>query len=253
MAAARLFSVSEIARQLGVTAQTIRNWADREGMPVAFTDPKTGARWFDWPKIDAWRQANKVGGEGPFSFGRGGRREGAGRKPRGRLGSGSRPAPPPAETSLAELLEPARPVWTLTGAMAQEQVSLDLPTDQRRKLATIGDDPTADLAAPIAAKTFQVQAQASLALAKQRQLTGRLVDREEAAAEWESTLAILARGLENLPRRVAPLVMPMLGAGAGADQRVRLEAIVKNAVDDLRVELVRAVESAPATPVRKTG
>ena len=257
---------------MGVTAQTIRNWADREGMPVAFTDPKTGARWFDLGRVEAWKDANKVGGDGPFSFGRGGRREGAGRKAKFRTsgtsgagaGGGGMTAasmpPPPDESDVVDLLAMGRePVkWTLTGAMVLDQATTDLPSDQRRKLATIAMDPTADLATPTAAKIFQVQTQASLLLAKQRHLTGRLVDRDEAASEWEKTLTVLAKGLENLPRRLTPKLMPLLLAAnehaAGQELshqvRVRMETLVRAAVDELRVELVREVESGQ---VRRTG
>lgn len=240
-AASGLLTVAQIAAALKppVADQTVRNWADREGCPVAFRDPETKVRFFDLAAVEDWRRRNKVNLDGSLSFGRGGRREGSGRKPKGhpayRSGA-QRFASPPGDDAVLALLrpEPEGPAqWTLNGAIVTGQVSLDIPQPGRATLEQISRDPTSQLTNPIAAKTFQIQANAAFQVAKTKQLTGELIDRAEAAQTWAQTLGILVRGIDNLPRRTGPAIVALVS---------RLcEAYAKSETDEDRAGVLERV------------
>lgn len=267
--ASGLLTVSQVAKALNppVADQTVRNWCDREGCPVAFRDPETGVRFFELAAVETWRRRNKVNLDGSLSFGRGGKREGAGRKPKGhpayRSGA-QRFAAPPGDDAIVALLrpeaeEPQTPVWTLTGALARDQVSMDVPLASQATLRKIGVDPTSELAHPVAAKTLEMQARASHVLAKTRQLTGELIDKNEAAQAWASTLGILVRGIDTLPMRIGPAILAMASrlceayTRAGSDDeragvlerlRIGIEDELTRAGQELRRDLVGEIVAA---------
>lgn len=173
----------EVAKQLGVTRQTIGNWAkgeDGNPCPVLGVD-EFGRKRFDVEAVRAW--ATKHRGFG----GRGGAREGAGRK-----------AEPSKLFVEAEALDELKKS-PLTLENMQAKVASGTATPAEMKIVK-------DLLA-----TIQTQREMDLE-------AGDLVKASEVKREWMRTLADLRRELDTLPSKLVQqltVAMQLDPVGAG--------------------------------------
>lgn len=196
-----LVGTSALAAALGVTAQSIRNYA-REGMPVAGRTPDGHAR-YDLAACQAWHKANKP------EPAHGGRRPGAGRKPGTQTiatpgGGPPGPPPPPAGVALAGL--PTTPEGIIE---ALGRGDIDLATAR------------------------QIGEAIKAASGRQRldQERGELLERADVEKAWRGHLAELAAALRTLPRSMTPAVLA--AAGLGPDRAHDVEHAIERQVHAL--------------------
>jgi len=220
-------SSTQLAERIGVTAQTIRNWAAR-GMPTAGTDGRGGLR-FEEARARAWARANL----GPNSHG--GRRPGAGRKRRRsawrddlgleraelRQSDRARRAAQ-ARERLERLREEA------AAGATPEADALELATDLCR-LTDADLRLLAHLAPELTGLSPAGMGRLDKLLAAQKRLMeldrerGRLIAADEAARAWAEALRPVRERLDDLPERLADQLARELDLGHDR-RRVAAEA-----------------------------
>lgn len=213
-----LLPTAELARRLGVSAETVRK-RTLAGMPASATDSR-GGRWYSPQDCDDWHQSHHAP-----DAGRGGKRPGAGR---------------PAKTRRAKTRK-----HRTAADRTDEHVNQMFAVLGRDRLEAILNDPVRSDLTRADAATFRERVSLATDLLEYKKRAGTLVERDAVIAELEQALGLLRNALADRTAagRVARAVLDAADR-AGSDPRQRehaarlaaetqIEAIVKEATPRL--------------------
>lgn len=208
---------SELARRLGCSDQTVMNYA-REGMPVAGKDRR--GRFYVEAECRAWIEQHKPGFKG--DYGRGGKREGAGRKAVGKVDEERE-----AERKAVEA-EAAASGAAMFGDEARRRVILrEIEEGVRAEELTLRYSIGPTFAAAIREMLMVEKLAIDL-----RKIKGELLAKDDVEAVWTDTLTKVDQVLTSLASTLAAELAAVLSLDARAQDRVRV--MVENGVERAR-------------------
>lgn len=206
-----LVDAASLASALGVSKQTILNWADpKVGMPVAMTTPhqRGPRRWFDVDVCRKWAMENRPS---MYGGGPGGVRDGAGRPPEWR-GKKGRPKGSKNRPKVA-----AQPLPLIEAGRAGES-----EFDEGKGVGSLRQGVAiAKLQVEIEQRRLSLERE-KLELAK---LRGETLMVDDVAQTWTGALGILRQRLTAAPDRVAGNVLAALGVSDPSRRFVVADAV----------------------------
>lgn len=230
-----LLSTVQLAARLGVSDQTILNYA-KEGMPVVDVGGEGKGKTYRESECREWIAKNKGvvwagengavgaggGAGGGAVVGRGGRRKGAGRKPK-MVGVGTTPpsANPDPVAVLALFGDDAR----RKAVLSDLKLGMDVLEIQARHSVT-----------PQLARAIKELFDAQKAYLDTEERMGRLISAEEARTAWTLALTKVDTAVAGIPSRLGQELAALLGLDAVSQERVRVavEGVVERVRDQIR-------------------
>ena len=236
-AAGKTVRTGELARALGRTDVTIRNWIGA-GLPHVVVD---GQARFNLAEATEWAAKHRGVNVGAAGSVKGGVRPGAGRPP-------GRKARAPKLPDAAD--DPVNGIIGAAGANKEdERLAKQLAAEERaRVVANFWDDPSAD-ASVIGITNVDATTQRNIIEVRTKQLElekarGEVLNKTEVEQAQSEAINGLRMSLEALPEAVSDHALTVLGIGAAESEKLR--AFVDETVRAALTELARKFEQAAA-------
>jgi len=218
----KLLSVTELARALEVTVQTVYNYEKRG---LAATVGPDGAKLWQLEKAREWIKTN-----GPSRV-RGGKRPGAGAKPREERQKKAEDEGVQQQTLRSVFL-----------AAEERMIALGMPAEAAKAAGEVDALITAVKDGVLTLAQIETVAEglkAVKALLSVREQEGKLVSREEMRGIVGQHLTVVRRTLESVPGRAAPEIVAELGLPADK------APAIKRILADKIVVVMKQIEQDP--------